>query len=124
MSEESNDNGTSRKHLDAAERRRAVESARLAFDGIREEIEQINAFVDIIEEIGDAVIAVAYDDFDSEEQFDAGAEVLAARGDESDALRTGLRWLIEACSQGLPEYEEEKPPQRRAKAKKKAKSRE
>lgn len=104
------------------EKRAAVESARLAFDGIREEIEQVNALGDLIEDIGEAVIAAALDDCDSDEQFDAGAEVLNAQGDDMDALRTGLRWLIEACSQGLPEYEDD-APRRAPKGKKKARSR-
>ena len=120
-----NDNGSG-KHIDEAdtERRQAVESARLAFDGIREEIEQVNALVDVVEEIGEAVIQAAHDDLDPEEQFDAGAVALDPHGDDNDGLRAGLRWIIEACSQGIPDYEDvdASPPRRRSKAKKKARS--
>ena len=103
------------------EKRAAIEATRATFEDLRDGIDAVAALVDIVEEIGEAVIAAAHDDADGDGQFDAGAEVLETRGDDSDGLRAGLRWLIEACSAGIPDMP---PPTRtRSSRKKKARSR-
>ena len=107
-------NGNGNGHgPDDARRTAALEAARESFGEIRDGIEDIAALVDVVEEVGAAVIKAAHDGADAEGQFDAGLEALEPLGDDdNDALRVGLLWFIGACSDGLPEPEEKERPTR------------
>lgn len=88
----------------------ALTAARLTFEKLAEDIGAAGALSDVFAEVGEAVMAAGDD---GQDQLEAGFEALEPRGDEDDAVRAGLLWLVEACGG----YEDEPAP-RQPRAKK------
>lgn len=78
------------------ERRRVA--GREVVEGLADDVATAAALVEVLEEVGEAVLRAAEDGSDAEALVAAGFEALEPAGDDDDALRAGLRWLAVTCS--------------------------